>query len=436
MPSTFPYQQEMVAGSNSFAFVGDSRLSQMFTDSIATYGNLNSLYPQGINSGSNYHIKTNMFFNAANTQLGQRMKVAFNGSVSGLRSDQYLWCMPQAIASGANWLMIWGVVNDIGQSGTTGDTAKSIWLRIKAAAQQALVAGMNVIIVSETGSTSFSATQTGMVFQFNEYAREFCEVTAGAFFYDISRVVIAPASTTIAFISGYSADGMHLNGYGSYYAGVDFANWISSFVPNLYSAPYSSAEIQANGNVQQQPNPLFTTLTGGWAGTGITGNVPSGFTSNCTGSTTCAITSQADPNGYGNNIILTCTFAANGDIIYFGASNTGVSNYTIPGDIVEGGCEAIVNSGSSNFGGIGLYHTYYGTGSNYLWDMYPLGWGGGGALPNAMPTVAMDFVLRSMPTPVVSGITGLGFGMRIMAAGAGSAVVTIKRPWFRRRFAA
>ena len=420
MPITFPYQQEMVAGCNTFAFVGDSRLSQIFADSTNTYGNNATLFPVNL-----AHLKTNHFFNWANTQLNQRMKIVFNGAVSGMRSDQYLWCMPQAIASGANWLVLWSIVNDVGQSGTTGDTAKTIWARIKAAAQQALIAGMNVIIVSETGTTSLNSASMGICYQYNEYAREFCEVTAGAFFYDINQVVVSPVSSTMAFNAGYSDDGTHLNGYGSYFAGVDFAAWISSFVLKLNCALGSPNEVAAQGNIQQVANPTFQTTTGGIAGSGVTGNVPASYNAGCSGSVACAISVGADPSGYGNAVTATLTATGAGGFQIH--QDTTLANYTIPNDVVQSGCQAVLSAGATNVSSIYLGSNFGGT-ANPTADLWPLS-------ATNIPQVAMTLELKSVPFIIPAGTTWATWQMNIAFSGAGSATLLIRRPWMRRRFA-
>ncbi len=190
MPLIFPRRFINPQASNSFAFVGDSRLAQTFSDT-------------GPFPANGTHVNTNHFFNVANALLGQRLKIAYNGAASGLRSDQYLAALPAAIASGASWLMIWSVINDVGQSGATGDTALTIWTRIKAAAVQALNAGMNVVLLTECGSTSISgsAAQMGMVYAFNEYLREFCAVTPGVYCLDAAHYVLIPAASPLAVMA-------------------------------------------------------------------------------------------------------------------------------------------------------------------------------------------------------------------------------------------
>ena len=62
-----------------------------------------------------------------------------------------------------------------------------------------------------------------------------------------------------------------------------------------------------------------------------------------------------------------------------------------------------------------------------MMDLYPYN-------SQALPSVAMDLVLRTNPLTVTTGTTAIVWGVFIAANGAGSATVTIKRPWLRRRY--
>lgn len=419
MPLYFPPIKNPPVTANTFAFVGDSRVAAQFADASTSVA-----YP--VNP---CRIKSNaFFFNVANALLGQRMKTVYNGGISGYRSDQYLANLPAAIASGAKWLCLWGVVNDIGQYATTGDTELSIWTRIKNATLQALSAGMNVLLLTEPGTNSFggNATQTAMVFQFNEYMREFADVTPNVYVFDIASYLVDPAQTNLTLRSAYTSDGTHPHGYGGYYLGVQFANYISPFVPPIASQIYSPAEIPGNGNLQQLSNPLFLTTTGGTSGSGITGNTPASYSSYTAAGSSATISTAADSSGYGNAVTITGTFTAANQTIGL-SQDTILGNYTIPGDIVDSGVEITVAAGAVNLAQAALW-TNFGDNGNPTTDLY--------AWPYvALPGVAMDYVLRSVPFKILSGTTWASWNVRFIAAGAGSFTATIKRPWMRRRFA-
>lgn len=411
--------QSFMPQKNAFAFVGDSRLSGMFNDS-----------PTNL-------VKTNMWFNTANALIGQKMRIAYNGAVSGLRSDQYLAIqsgqtttpLQQAIASGAGWLVIHGVVNDIAQSGTTGDTAATIWTRILNASTTALNAGMNIILVTDPGSNALAAGSVqGMVYQFNEYAREYAAKTSGVMLFDLAAAVMDPTATgNPNFISGYSSDGTHLNSFGHWYAGHAFASFIDPFVPPLPSQIYSIDEISSNANIQQVANPLFLTTTGGTTSTGFTGSTPASWRSLCTGSATATISTVTAPDGIGNAVKFVGTFTAAGEVIRLDQSTT-LGNITSPGDIVDAGGKVIVEAGSVNLAAT-QFHFNLSTTANPVADLFPIG------TNIALPNVAMNLTMRSMPYTVPGSLSFINSQQRFIAAGAGSFTAYMYGFWIRRRIA-
>lgn len=404
---------------NAFAFLGDGRMAAQFNDGSST------AYPASL-----AHMKNNtFFFNWANALLGQRMKTAYNGATSGQRSDQYLARLDAAIASGAKWLMMWSIVNDVSQYATTGDTALTIWTRIKNAAQTALNAGMNVVLLTEPGSNALgsSTNQKAIINQFNQYLREYADVTPGVFCFDIASYVVDPAQANITLRTTHSSDGSNLNASGAYYVGQMFANYISNFIPPLNSQIVAISEIAANGNIQQMANPLFMTTTGGSAASGITGSVPANYGTNITGGATATVSTAADSSGFGNAFTIAGNFAAAGDAIRI-YQDTTLANYTIPGDIVEAGAEVVINAGATNLSQVVLAAIATGD-PNMFADLYAP------STSVALPNVAMDLVLRSVPYTLKTGATTVSWAMRFTGCGAGSFTATIKRPWLRRRFA-
>ncbi len=404
---------------NTFAFLGASRLSSQFNDATST------AYP-----ASTAHVKGSYcFFNWANALMTQSMKTVYNGAVTGQRSDQYLVRLTEALNTNPAWVVIFGVTNDIIQSGTTGDTALTIWTRIKNAANVALAYGANVILMTESGSTAMSgsSTQLAMLYQYNQYLREFCDVTPGAYCFDYANVVIDPNSTSLAYRAGYSYDGLHLNQIGSYYVGLAFKNFIANYIPTNSSQIYSASEISTNGNIQQLTNPLFLTTTAVSGMTGISGTIPTGYVASRTGSATATLSVAASPDGYGNALTFSGTFTAAGEVLEVHRDAT-LANISA-GDVIDSGVHLVLNSGSVNLATAAL-STNFGTVSNPAGDLYNTN------TSYALPSVAMDLTLRSVPFVIPSGITWASWQTKFVATGAGSFTALLNRPWMRRRFAA
>lgn len=429
-PRLMPY-------ANTFAFVGDSRLAQMHVDSPKR--NKHSVH----------------WFNHANALMGQRMRNVYNGAVSGWRSDQYIPVgLDGAIASGAQWLVIWGVVNDI-SFGVTAAQAWNGWasgagpvgasdshIGIKAAAQRALVAGMRVILLTDPGSTSMAgnATLTGECLRYNRYVREFAEQTKGVLLFDVAREVWNPTSTNLTWKTGYSVEGSnvqtHLATLGGYNCGVAFASLMSPILPAFQQLPAARIETNANGGVDLTPNPLWLTTTGGTVGTGFTGTMPAGWEAirSGSGNPTATLTLQDAADGVGKELVVACTFNAADDEIRIRCTNSLASSLSLPaaGDILQAGGEVSVANSSSSFCGVYLQLQGDPSGSNYeVVDMYC------GSAYGAGPTTAYNQVQQTYPVQFAAApSTYLRFSFRAVAFAAGTATFTIRKPWLRKRLSA
>lgn len=332
--------------SNAFAFVGDSRLSTVLF-------------------GMDHYSQ--IFFNQANAtpEMNQRMRVVYNGAIAGARSDVYATqaIIDAAIASPAKWLIIWGIVNDIVASSPGPYTAQQAWdgyngsPGLKSAADQAIAAGMKVIFVTETGATNYgtSTTKLGEVNKYNRLLREYAEAAEEADLFDINSVVLDPTVTTPTFKTGYSEDGIHLQLLGGYHAGQAFKDMMLPLIPEMKSQSNAIWESVANGGIQQLLNPYFLTTTGGTAYSGVTGSVPANWSVELTGpgSPSVAVSCAANPGGYGNDMVLVCTFGKTDDRVI--VTQVLVNANVLFGTILEGGCVMMVDAGSVNFAGGTVY---------------------------------------------------------------------------------
>lgn len=398
---------------NTFAFVGDSRLAQYYIDSTGT-----QIYKNSV-----------QFFTWANAMSGQRMNVIYDGGISGDRSDQYLVNLNTAIASGARFLILWGIVNDI----VNGNTAVQSWtgvgmptasIGLKAAALQAIAAGMTVIFVGEPGSVGFSSAEMSQVSQYNQYCREFIEENPNAIYFDSLSTLLDPTQTVIAFKTGYSNDGTHTNTLGAYNLGVAFSALLPPLLPVFAQEQQSAWDVPLNNGVNLLANPLFLTTTGGTAGTNTTGSVPANWS--VQGSANVAVAVSTVPGSYGNDLVLTLTASGAGtaELYYTFGSITA-------GEILQNGIEYTVASGSSNFGPptnrqlIQLDSVNHQPGDMYFTVADAPG-----------PTVAYTNVLQSpkFTVPAFTTFNQWIWYSDINFTAAGSAVVNFRRAWLRKRF--
>ena len=414
----------------SFVHIGDSRTAQIY---------LTGTYKSSVH-----------WFNAANALMGQSMKIAGNFGISAKRTDEYFNAnLLSALATNAGWLVIgMPAVNDIAQAATPyvnqngvtvnlSNVAQVAFANIAAAALMALSAGKRVIINAEPGGTSMTPAMVGQVFELNQRLREFCENTAGCHFLDLASVSWNPtnSATALAFKTGYSLDGTHYSTLGAYYQGKAFKAFIQSFVPPFEQACANVAEVSGTWSSALLLNPLFQTLTGGTISGGIalsSGSVPANMTVTGAATSSVAITSAPEPNGFGNTVTFTITgSAADTVMIQWNAPSSSLWSLT---DIFQGGVTASVAAGSSNAAIMFCNQINTDKGTLEQYDMYCAR---GGSTTGSGPTEAYSYTLASAPSGVMAGSTSKGYlapRLYVVLNAAGNATVTLSRAWFRKRY--
>lgn len=146
--------------------------------------------------------------------------------------------------------------------------------------------------------------------------------------------------------------GIHEENLGGWIDGIAWAALETSLVPN--PAPRNIEPFNNAGGVanQQLGNPLFLTPTGGVAGAGTTGSVPSGWATTASNAT-ATVSTAARADGAGGNVQLVITPAAAGAYAKLYASPA-ASNFS-PGDKLQTSCEVSVAPGSAMLAGVELY---------------------------------------------------------------------------------
>jgi hypothetical protein len=397
---------------NGFAFIGDSRNAQVFADSGQT------------------RFAARHWWVQANSLLGNRMLCVYNGAVSAQRSDQYLSVLATAIASRAKWLVIWGVVNDI-TAGYTPLAANAFWAAIQVAATRAAAAGMNVILVSETGISTFSSAQQGSVNQYNQLCRELAESVPGIYYFDINSSLLDPAQAAPTFRTGYSTDGTHPITLGGAAAGSAFATAFGPLVAPFGSQPANGSDVGAKGGLQLLTNPAWITATGATFGGGSapSGDGPANWYADApTGYTTV---SSVTVDKW--RLAITASAAGTVSQYFYLIPEGDGSNYGPPvaGNIYQCGCEVTVAASSSNYVGPQVRMLLQLDGVNYQpTDMYAPAADGPG------PTTAYTKSMKSpkLTVPAFTTVNQWYFYVEHIFSAAGSATVDLSRPWLRKRY--
>lgn len=256
--------------------------------------------------------------NWANALLGGRLLVLPDFGVSGDRTDQIRQRIDAAISTGAGTLYILAGVNDIAQrfpsSTTSGATA---FENIRYMAERGTAANMVAVVELEVGADGLEADQHAQIAELNARLIEWAERAPGIRLNDVRGEVMDPTKAGTKFRAGMSYDGTHQGSRGSFVHGRVLAPVLASIVGPRPVAARAAIEVPSAGRRQLLVNPLFTAATGGTLVGNATGTVPNGWTARTGGGAAVAVSTRADPDGVGNNVILDLTFSAAGDEVQF-----------------------------------------------------------------------------------------------------------------------
>lgn len=418
---------------NAVSMIGDSRTKDFYVDSLASSRVRSSQHP----------------FAWANALLDDRFDVAYNGGISGARSDVYLnttvnWRgvttdnLTASLASNALWWTIFGVVNDI----SYGTTAAQLWngwgpgagpsgasntfIGWNAAIDMAILLGKRVILQTDPGSTGFNATQIGELNKFNRRLIQKARSARNIQVFDRASAVwdATAAGPGITFKTGYSSDGTHLLALGGYRVGVSLANFLDKLIPPRSNGRLTGAGMtKAQGGVNWAPNPLFKTATGGNIFTGVTGAAAAGLDIYRTGTATAVASVVSAASGNGQRVA--ATFGAAGEEIRIDMAlgNTGIT----VGDIFEAMGRIDIAAGATNLAGVYLkleYNINGYTGNLETQDMYAAASLG----PVSADAVTLGLHTEQAACPPYTTLDALYVRLGIVAAGAGSATVTWSEP--------
>ena len=428
------------ANQNTFALIGDSRMSQHQYFGNSSWG----------------------FLNQANAQDGDKYQIIYNGGVSGDTTRQYFAGVGSqsyypgqqygsglagALASKAKYVVIWGVIND-----PSSYTGLQIWdstvsggepgTGVLQAVQAIQGNGQVPVIVGETGQNGLAvAAKISQIVSYNMIAREYC-ARGNCIYLDFASTLWNAATTTtstINFVANSTQDGTHPNQVGGYLLGKVFDAAFSPLVPPLPMLPASVADSGI-------ANSAFSTQTGGTlsgGGTLTSGTVASGWNISAPAGVSIVITYPADPSGVGSDMQLAITNAAGvNPNISISANPTGNGLTPPVGSQWWGGAYLTVASGSSNAIEPSCYVSHW-NGSGFDYDQTDMQ--NAYNVANFIPTTAINIsyscrtpvpLLGSSPPNGGPVTTNAGFVVNFSVlpvfTANGNATITIARPWLQQ----
>ncbi len=388
-----------------------------------------------IDSGQRGYAATSPL-NWANALLGQRLVIGPCFGKSGDRTDHMLARLPAMIASGAGLLYIHAGLNDIAQNYPTAATSgATAFANIRTMIETGRAAGMVVVVEAEVGSNGLSAAQVGQVNDLNAMLFDHTERAPGVHVHDARMIAMQPgySDTQVQFRASHAYDGTHLNGRGAAYWGESLAVLLGAIVPMRAGAALNMrAALPASGRRQFVTNPLFVTPNGGTVGTGASGTIPAGFIGSAGTGATATYTSQADPDGMGNNVVIDASFtAANAQVRLY--QDVAPANL-LPGDIVEGVAVVDILGTPSGLAALFLQFTQNTGAGGQGYDTFCLY---GPALANYVSIdKPMRLTLRTRPH-VMRAAVGSGpyaqLSVRALSGGAGGCQFVVRQMALKRR---
>ncbi|MDR7232855.1 hypothetical protein J2X45_003971 [Caulobacter sp. BE264] len=368
----------------------------------------------------------------ANAMMGLPFREVANYGISGSVIEAMQPYVAPAIATGAGYCFILDGLNNTDAAKPGAKTAAGMFDALDQLLVQPLIAaGMRVGIMLEPGANSAN----GKIAIINEYIARIVSAASSARWggcvdvFDIREAVLDPTGGAIAYKSGFSFDGAHMNGKGGYSLGKWLAPKLSGIFPQRPQGLTVDWDAQGYGANQAFRNPMFVTTTGGTAGSGITGSVPANWAMDAVNGSATVSTGAAS-DGIGNELIVNATWSADGGYVRLYQGIT--SQYLFAGDILSPEFDISVDASPTNLGGVGAYQSYQ-TDGGAVETAYDLNSGGFGALPSE----AMSY-RTGAPRRTLAPFTTLNFyagGLYIRGAGgSGSATVRIRRATNRKSY--
>jgi hypothetical protein len=287
-------------GANTFTY------PSVGADGSATV-TLGSVIDRSWNSSRGYWWYLNML-------LGGRMTNILTQAHGGETTTQRLARVDSVIAARPQWVIDWGIYNDIGTSGFTSAVTianlESIYARFKGA-------GIRVIAVTEpplhASGPKFSAANSEYILAVNRAIRRYATVDRNTVVADCYPLLV-DASNAVnrgAVLAGmYDTDNIHAVGKGQYYVAKAIFNAVNSLIPANSPLVNSTAEsLVAGVNTYNVIDNAPWTSSGGSVTGPATGTAATGITverlSGSTGACVASVVARSDGVGFDQRMVVT-----------------------------------------------------------------------------------------------------------------------------------
>jgi hypothetical protein len=381
-----------------------------------------------------YTLAAEGYFVHANNLLGAPFNFVGSGAIGGKTAAEVLVeQVPAALASGARYAFLSCGTNDVHASGVSGQVAaERIIAVVRALADGGMIPVWSTL---PARSSAGSAARLAAHLDCNDRLRRYAYLTSNpGIFWDAFRHTVNNTSAVSEPRAGlYYDTTIHPGTIGAYYLGKALASVLR---PLIKLTPIMAYGLEDVTTATSRPSNLLTNPTfagtGGTAGTGVTGTVPTSWTvdwATRTGSGTLAasIVDVTDlqsglPTAKAIQLVLGGTPAAN-DVIRI-TQASGINTNLAGGDIVSSECNltltspALLSVVSSRLQTNTTESTWNGI-NNQTAGNYP-------------ETFSATLKTRDMPVSGSGAASQARFDVRITCSGAATGTILMSLPRVRK----
>ena len=272
---------------------------------------------------------------------GTRKFIGTNFGVSGQTCDEILARIPNIIANKALYEII---IVDMGTNDMAGLTKEVIHAKRIEAVEQLVDSGAKVVLLTilarDITSWPSGSSQRKKANWINQQTHIYFKNETNVIIHDWNMDWVDVNNTDGIPVTAYSDDGIHFATRGGYRVGRGlWDRTLSKLLPignALVTSPDDKFDATDNPYGLLNSNPFFTG-TGGTAGTGASGSVPTGMTVERNSGTTCTVASSIVSKGShgGNAVRLTFTLGGTADEIFYLRTTPADITHTLAGKWVQ-----------------------------------------------------------------------------------------------------